>query len=127
MKKLATATHILIASDQDRDILIDAAVGKQDIEWIVPKRSAVGDRVLLFHRAEGILGQATLSSAPEETESPGRYGATATDLRILRNPVTLAQLRERCPTWGWPTYPRGYTTIPVEVLSEIEPLLRAAE
>jgi hypothetical protein len=44
--------HVLVGSnDDDFNTLVDAARdGKTAVGWVVPKKAAVGDRVLLFTR-----------------------------------------------------------------------------
>lgn len=117
------STHILIASDADCDDLMNAASSGKRIQWIVPKRARAGDRVIFFHRSTGLLAEAVVASEPESTANEGRYGAFATDVALFRHPIALQNLIEQFPSWGWPTYPRGYVTVPPEVLPALEGLI----
>jgi hypothetical protein len=118
------STHILIASDADCDDLIEAASSdNQSVQWIVPKRTRAGDRVIFFHRSKGLLAEAEVESEPEPAATEGRYSAFANAVTLFRHPIAVEYLVKQFPSWGWPTYPRGYVTVPPEVLPTLERLI----
>ena len=88
-----------------------------------------GDRVFFFIPPTGFIASGTLLSGPEKGTRPdwdepwaSRYIAKIGDLRLLRTPLSLEEIRQKTVGWGWPTYPRSYTTVPdafVAILEEI--------
>jgi hypothetical protein len=106
--------HVLVGSnDEDFDAVVDAARdGKRVVGWVVPKKAAVSDRVLLFTRSRGFVADALIASDKE----PGEFGkkhvfrADIGPVRLFPSPIPLAYIAKVLPEWAWATYPRSYTT-----------------
>jgi|SRR5437870_399466 len=124
-----TNTHVLVGARREYDLVAEPARTGQSADWPVPKKARPGDRVFFFIPPTGFIASGTLLSGPEKGTRPdwdepwaSRYIAKIGDLRLLRTPLSLEEIRQKTVGWGWPTYPRSYTTVPdafVAILEEI--------
>ena len=123
--------HVLVGSnDDDFNTLVDVARdGKRAVGWVVPKKAAGGDRVLLFTRSRGFVADALVASEKE----PGEFGqkrvfrADVGPVRLFPSPVPTAYIVKVMPEWPWPTYPRSYTTPPEPIAEALLAAIRAFE
>ena len=111
--------HILLGSSED-DRSFDRAVESRDsLPWIVPKASQPGDLALMLFGA-AIRGTGRIENAPEPAERPGTYNSMVGSLTRLNTPLPVPMLVEKfAGRWKWPTYPRGYTTVPEIIVEEL--------
>jgi hypothetical protein len=102
--------HVL-AGDAERDaqFLLKARSGRP-FPWIVPMGAQVGERVLFHLPSYGFVGRAAVGSEPRIVRHK-KYSAKIRDFILFPTSVPLAFIRDNQPEWGWPRYPRTYTTI----------------
>lgn len=115
--------HILAGDAAgDVDSVLQAAKGTKPIRWIVPKTAHTNDRALFHLPGHGFAARGVIGSEPRQSK-PGRYSAAVRDIALLASAVPLAFIRKNHPRWGWPTYPRSYTTIDGTIETRLEELL----
>lgn len=102
--------HVLVGSDEDIALVLNAAKRGETALWVVPKKAQVNDRVLIHLPRKGFTARALIGSNPKRFRAGG-YEADLKDIALLPTSVPLAFVRKNHPTWKWPTYPRGFTTI----------------
>jgi hypothetical protein len=115
--------HILIGSNEDYLAFLEAVQSGESLSWIVPKSAQAGDLALiLFSNAIGGVGR--VEGNVEPAESAGRYACMIGSLVRVESPVPVSQLVQAFgATWKWPTYPRGYTTVPPHIAGDLLKLL----
>ncbi|MFL5329885.1 MAG: protein NO VEIN domain-containing protein [Gemmataceae bacterium] len=83
--------------------------------WSSTKCAMPGDRVLLYivrpHSALIARATVTRKSWPAK-DWPFRCGIG--DLRLMKSPVTIQELKKQFPRWRWLLMPRGKVTVPHE-------------
>ncbi|NLX95228.1 MAG: hypothetical protein GXY83_03535 [Rhodopirellula sp.] len=123
--------NVLVGSnDDDFHTLVDAARdGKNVVGWVVPKKAAVGDRVLLCTPSRGFVADALVASEKE----PGEFGqrhvfrADVGPVKLFPSPIPIAYIVTVMPERPWPTYPRSYTTPPEPIAEALLAAIRAFE
>jgi len=127
-------THVLIGARHEYDLIAEPAQTGQSTDWPVPKKASLGDRVFFFIPPTGFVASGTLLSGPAKGTRPdlnepwaSRYIAKFGDIRLLKPPVPLEEIRQKTLGWGWPTYPRSYTTVPDVFLVLLEELIAPRE
>jgi hypothetical protein len=123
--------HVLVGSNAaDFETIVDAARNGENVaDWVVPKKAAVGDRVLLFTRSRGFVADALIASP----KVPGEFGqkqilrADVGPVRLFPSPIPLAYIVKVIPEWPWATYPRSYTTPPPEIAEALLAAIRGFE
>lgn len=121
-------THILIATDQDYDRVLEFLVNDVEFDpcWVVPKNAEEGDACVLSHRGKGLFAYATLQvEATPDGRTKGRYVAMLTGIEPVLPHVPHAVLKEAFPDWAWATYPRSYTSVEGELEDPVHALLAA--
>lgn len=109
-------THILIAASDEVEASLDAAASGSTIRWKVPKKAQVGDPCLLSHQGIGLYARGEVMSPPAKTpDERGAYVSEIGNVVTLGEVVDHALLAAEFPEWGWPTYPRSKTTVPLDV------------
>jgi hypothetical protein len=111
--------HVLVGTSADYDTLIAGADRVED--WIVPKRAQSGDEVLVHVTPHGIVGFGVIDTPPFPATFRGRpgYRSAVSGIRLVPVPVPAPFLADALPRWGWPRYPRSYTSVPPEFASQI--------
>lgn len=122
--------HFLPGQSNYREGLTrDAKSGRT--EWTCPKSAEIGDAVFILILGEGVLSTGTVESVPRPVPKgwnfPGRYYAEIGNLEFLAAPVSMDSLVRRFPKWGYPTYPRSYTTVQTPLAEEIVSFIRHRE
>ena len=119
-------THILQAQNDFVDEVLDAAGTDTVIQWTFPKNASVGDTALLYAGAQGIFGRATILSAASPADDwgwPGRYGGDVGEVQVFEMFVPLDCIRSEMPDFGWPRYPRSYTTLDESTATQLETVI----
>lgn len=117
--------HILIGEKEIVEQTQCIAAQRGSISWIVPKGANSGDTVVLFFPHVGFLARGVVMSKPE----PGTFGrrscyrADVGQIAFFAYPVELDEIARRFPDWGWPKYPRSFTTPPLELAEQLSECL----
>jgi hypothetical protein len=106
--------HILIGQAAYFEAVTNA--GPDEIfRWALPKTAQVGDAALLYFPSESaVVARVEILSPPE----PGNFGKASVYLAdvgkvmALGRRVTIEELKAKFGDWGWPRYPRTYTSVP---------------
>jgi hypothetical protein len=115
--------HILAGNAaEDVDEVFGAAISGKSLDWIVPKKSHPDDLALFHLPRHGFAARGAIGSEPRHVR-PNEYRAIVRDIQLLSSAVPLAFVRENHPNWGWPTYPRGFTTIDGAIETRLNELL----
>lgn len=111
--------HILIASDTDFEAVCNLKPG-ESWPWVVPKGAAAGDVCLLSHGGIGIFAYGYLEhDAQHDPMAARKYRAQLGEIEVLGQSIPHSLLSTLWPSWGWPTYPRSYTTISGDIEDEL--------
>jgi hypothetical protein len=115
--------HILLGSNEEHESFAEAVADGESVSWIVPKPAQPGDLALLLF-GKYIAATGRIEDHPEPAERLGRYSARVGSLIGLKKPLPISDLITRFEgRWEWPTYPRGYTTVPEYIAAELLDLL----
>ncbi len=116
-------THVLLGTNEDDLALLrQCATGEPaETTWIVPKAAQPGDATFFFVPAAGIVGGGVVRSVPKATMFRSRqtYQAAVGAIVLLPAPVPVAFLRHTFPDWGWPRYPRTYTSLDADLSERV--------
>lgn len=77
------------------------------------KSARIGDRVAILIGTFRAYG--TVAGKPEPGKwgnDKNRYFVPVEDLQEVEQLISTEQLQAAFPDWGWPSYPRSYTTVP---------------
>jgi len=105
--------HILAIEADALDGVNRAAEAGDSVRWIVPKSATSGDIAVLFFRPHGFLGSAKVMSKP----IPATFGRKSAFCSVVGKivlfsaPIPLMAVADMFPEWGWPKYPRSYTSV----------------
>jgi hypothetical protein len=116
-------THILVTQNDFIPNVIDADGTGAIIPWIIPKSGKVGDWALIYAAPKGIFARAKILSAPKPAGDlgwPGRYAGDVGEFRLLRMFAPLEYVRTELPDFGWPRYPRSFTTLTDSMATQLE-------
>lgn len=116
-------THILNTQNDFVDDVIAADGSDTVIKWIFPKGAKIGDPAWIFAGSQGIFARATILSAATPADDlgwPGRYGGDVGEFRLLEMFVPLSYVRIEMPDFGWPRYPRSFTTLTDSTAEQLE-------
>lgn len=109
----------------------DAASAEATTNWTISKHARRGDLMLLYICApvSAIVASAMLSDDPELEENPraeffGHHLADMIDVRLLREPITRAEMMSLFPEWRYMRQPRNSVAAPDGLIPELEALLR---
>ena len=107
--------HILVGDRRDHQRLISVIDSKAAVSWIVPKTANPGDEAFFLLPGLGISAVGTImaKSKLSRRRFGGRivYRAPIKCVKFLSQQVPVSVFRSSIPSWGWPTYPRSYTSI----------------
>ena len=100
-------------------------------EWTCPKSAVIGDLVYFIIMGEGVIAGGLVDSVPKRAPRawgfPGRYSAKIRNVELLAAPVAIASLAHRFPGWGYPRYPRSYTTVASPLAEQIRDFVSFSE
>ena len=116
-------THILVTQNDFIQNVFDADGTDEVIPWIFPKSAKVGDAALIYAGSQGIFARARILSAPKPAEDlgwPGRYGGDVGEFQLLKMFIPLSYVRIEMPDFGWPRYPRSFTTLTDSTAEQLE-------
>ena len=116
-------SHVVMVASSDRSVLNAAAVDRRELRWTVPQDALPGDRLLFFHRGEGLIGEALMLGPLEKATARGEHGATAARVVLYARPIPLDALQLRFPRWEWAVHPHRATTVPHALLVELDALI----
>jgi hypothetical protein len=93
--------------------------GKTADRWSCPKRAQVGDLAFIYVAGpkSQVVAMARVRKPPRpghEAGSQWRYVTRIGPIKLLPAPISLAELKELCPDWGWLRYPRAYAYVPAK-------------
>ena len=111
----------------DKDWLEKAArlARKNAPKWIVPKRAAIGDDVVVYVGGYGFFATARIASeAKPRLDWANRYGARLEAIRLIEPPISLSAIRRHLPELKWGIYPRSIVTPEPEVANQVRALIR---
>jgi 5-methylcytosine-specific restriction enzyme A len=121
--------HILIGQDEYLD-RVSNAPPDEVFRWVLPKTAQVGESAVLYFpsRSAVIARVKVLSSpAPDTFGRAAVYMADVGKVEQLSKPLTIEELKDSFRDWGWPTYPRKYTTVKGELEAALLRLLDQAD
>lgn len=103
---------ILVGADEKSRKLLDDSVALPDevLSWSAPKGTKAGDTLLIYAQqpVSSIVATAkALNNAEPSDEWP--YCVKIGSLHVLKQPITLAEIRKGCPEWGWAKHPQSNT------------------
>jgi len=112
---------VLVGEEAAVESVQRAAAQRVTLSWIVPKDARPGDEVALFFPHIGFLGRGVVASEPEDSFFGERrtYCADLGSLSLFAFPVVLEEVARLFPEWGWPRFPRSFTTPPPEVADRL--------
>jgi hypothetical protein len=116
-------THILVTQNDFIQNVFDADGTNEVIPWIFAKSAKIGDTALIFAASQGIFARAKILSAPKPAEDlgwSGRYGGDVGEFRLLKMFIPLSYVRIEMPDFGWPRYPRSFTTLTDSTAERLE-------
>lgn len=117
--------HILCGNaEEDTTSVLDTSKDKKVLNWVVPKKARIADRVLFHLPMHGFVARGAIGSEPQ-LESKGRFISKVRDISLLPTSVPLAFIRENHRNWKWPTYPRSYTTVDKAVEEKLDELINS--
>jgi HNH endonuclease len=123
------ALHILQGGIQngDRDWLIRAAEENLAAKtWIAPKSAEPGDDAVIYvGRALFATARVTRRASRRPDWGPRAYGAALDSIQLIKPPVPIGVIKKRVIGLKWANYPRGVTTPPLVVASQIRELVQA--
>jgi hypothetical protein len=117
--------RILVGQEAAVTSVQRAAATRKPVKWIVPKAAKPGDEVALFFPHVGFLARGSVISLPKPTVY-GRKKTCSADIGkivFFAYPVLLEDVAKEFSSWGWTTYPRSYTTPPIELAEQIRSYL----
>ena len=118
--------HILVTQNDFIERVFDAAGTDTVIPWIFPKSAKIGESALVYAGSQGIFARATILSAPKPADDlgwPGRYGGDVGEFRLLKMFIPLDYVRTEMPDFGWPRYPRSFTTLTDSTATQLEKVI----
>jgi hypothetical protein len=116
-------THILQSQNDFVDNVFDAAGTDTVLQWTFPKHASIGDTALLYAGELGLFGRAKIFSAAAPADDwgwPGRYGGDVGEIQIFEMFIPIDYMRSEMPDFGWPRYPRSYTTLDENIAVQLE-------
>jgi hypothetical protein len=127
MKKM----HITIGRTTDfDDFLRDQIDSTEGVVWPVPKKANPGDEVLFLIPSQhgSLVAVGMVLTKPEKSEFWERkYAAEIGDVKKLKKPISIETLQQQFPDWGYPTYARGVTTVPEELIETLKKMVAKAK
>jgi 5-methylcytosine-specific restriction endonuclease McrA len=116
--------RVLIASDKDVKNSIVNAKHDKAMKWKVPKTARAGDLCALSHWSKGLYALAELLEEPRaEKGKVGVYLGNIGNIKVLDVAILHEILVKRIPGWKWATYPKKYTTVPMEFEADLLKLM----
>ena len=116
-------SHVVMVANSDRSVLNAAAVDGHALRWTVPQDALPGDRLLFFHRGEGLIGEAVMVGPLEKAPARGEHGATAAGVVLYARAIPIDALQLRFPRWEWAVHPHEATTVPHAIVAELDRLI----
>jgi hypothetical protein len=101
---------------------VEHATSGAPLSWLVPKTAHADDECILGPVGEGLFATAVLLMEPlrcAKTAARGIYYANIGKMKFLREAPQHWTLAEAFPKWQWPTYPKSYATVSVDILGEL--------
>jgi len=118
----------IVQGDHDldrKDLEKSARKRSPTSSWIVPKRAAVGDDVVIYVPSYGFFATANINSEPKpRSDWKNRYGASLADVRLISPPISLGTIRQKILKLTWATYPRSITTAAPRIAARIRSLIQ---
>ncbi len=118
--------HILQCQNDFVEDVFAADGTDEVIQWTFPKSANAGDIALLYAGEQGVFGRAKILSAAAPADDwgwPGRYGGDVGEVQVFQMFVPLDYIRSEMPNFGWPRYPRSYTTLDESTASQLESVI----
>lgn len=122
--------HIFVGGvdNEDYAVLVKSAGTSETFNWSSVKDALPGDRVLIYIAAphSRMLVKAEVLTAPVKG-SPGdfAYRANIGKIKLLRNQVTLPQLKKAFPRWAWLIQPRSKAYVPEQYQRKLWDMVNA--
>jgi hypothetical protein len=111
-------------------VVLREDVAEGETNWTVSRHVRAGDLIALYVSSPvcAIVAVGEASTGAEHCGDPsnewfGHYFIDIHGLRMLREPVTRARLKEECEGWGWPKMPGVGVRVPDAYLPTVERLL----
>jgi hypothetical protein len=93
-------------------------------DWKVPGTAEPGDEAFFFFR-DHFFARGVVASAPVRTtlgDVPA-FRADVEDVEHLLPKIEIEALRRLFPAWGWLSYPRTRTSVPMEIAGTVSKFL----
>ena len=123
--------HFLPSEATFRDEITSEITSDESVYWTCPKGADIGDLVYFIVLGDGVIAKGHVESKPRRARKSSRfsrrYFADITHLQPLKNTVALGAFTRRFPEWGYPRYPRTYTTISGPLADKVGRLLARYE
>jgi len=116
---MARQLHIFVGGvgNNDYSTLIKFAGTPKEFSWSSIKDAKPGDRVLIYIVAphSRLIAKAEVLSFPVKGETGDfAYRADIGKVKLLKNQITLDQMRKAFPKWSWLIQPRSKARVPDE-------------
>jgi 5-methylcytosine-specific restriction protein A len=123
--------HFLPSEASFRDEIASAIMEDGSVHWTCPKDADIGDPVYFIVLGDGVIAKGNVDSKPRRARKSSRfstrYFADIVEVQPLKSTVSLRVLTRRFPRWGYPRYPRTYTTIIGSLANRVGQLLERYE
>jgi hypothetical protein len=122
-----TRLHIVQGGikNRDKDFLEGVSNYGKTSKWIVPKSCEIGDDIVIFIGPFGFFATGRIKSPTTPSKNwPNRYSADLANIRLIKPPISLFEIRRHVTGLKWANYPRSITTPPPAVADEIRRLIR---
>jgi len=96
------------------------AKGNKTHIWACPKKTRAGDKLLIYVSRPNSAIVASAEAMRDGAKGKyWRYETRIGNVRILKNAITLAEMRVMFPRWAWLRYPRAYTYLKSNVAERL--------
>lgn len=116
-------TQITIGGKNTFRALKEIVANKQHVWWSCAKNTRAGDLLFFYamkpNSAIVATGVAASSARPHKK---WHYIADIRDVKIIKTPITRAELLGEFPKWGWPKQPRRATYLNESIARELQEL-----
>lgn len=128
---MARQLHVFVGGvgNDDYSNLVKYAGTSEVFSWSSIKDAKPKDRVLIYIVAphSRLIAKAEVLSFPVKGETGDfAYRADIGKVRLLKNQVTLEQLRKIFPNWSWLTQPRSKARVPEENQKQLWEMVNAS-
>ena len=108
--------HVIVGnSDADLATIRGLSASRVD-DWVVPKRAAVGDDLVIYFGNEGFVARARVASDPVAGRfgSQPAYRSSINGVALLQKSVPLSHIAAKMPDWKWVSQRSKSRTTPAE-------------